>query len=455
MKKLAGIVAVVALLTVGCGDRGSEGTSDIGGGETTTTAASDSSAAGAGDWGDLEAVCGPNEKGGKLAADDNQGVSADTIKLGTIADPGFAGRLGLNQELFDAGDAFVEWCNAAGGINGKKLELTKHDAKLTDYQPVVEAACKTDFAMVGGGALQDNLWTDVGAACGLIDVTGFSVTAAKAGLAGEDPTESRSIQPVPNPGDRYPVGPQKLIVEEFPGTDEHVGFLAGDLQTTLDQKVKERRGFEAAGFKVVHDSTYNIAGESNWKPFATAIESDGVKFMKFIGEGSNGANLELAMQQVGYVPEVRYYETNFYDQTFLDAAGEAAEGVFIGTAYIPMEEADTHPATQLYLDNLDKTGGKKAVLGLQSTSAWLLFATLAKACDQDNDLTRDCILKGAQEVTEWTGGGLHAPTSPATNEGAECFVVLQVKDGKFTRWTPTDEDFACDPDYVATVEPAS
>ena len=40
------------------------------------------------------------------------------------------------------------------------------------------------------------------------------------------------------------------------GTDEHVGFLAGDLQTTLDQKIKERRGFEAAGFtdvKVVKD----------------------------------------------------------------------------------------------------------------------------------------------------------------------------------------------------------
>jgi len=83
------------------------------------------------------------------------------------------------------------------------------------------------------------------------------------------------------------------------------------------------------------------------------------------------------------------------------------------------------------------------------------FYPVTPPLHQDNDLTRDCILKGAQEVTEWTGGGLHAPTSPATNEGAECFVVLQVKDGEFTRWTPTDEDFACDPDFVATVEPAS
>lgn len=454
MKKLAGIVAVVALVTVGCGDRGSDSSGGVAGGSSTTAPTTAPTAA-AGDWGDLKGVCGAKEKGGEVAADDNQGVSADTIKLGTIADPGFAGRLGLNQELFDAGDAFVEWCNAAGGINGKKLELTKHDAALSDYQPVMEDACKTDFAMVGGGALQDNLWPTVGAACGLIDIPGFSVTAQKAGLAGEDPTASRSVQPVPNPGDRYPVGPAQIIADKYPGTEDHLGFLYGDFQTTIDQKVKERQAFEKAGFTVVQDTAYNIGGESNWKPFATALESDGVTFMKFIGEGANAGNLEQAMKQVGYVPKVRYYETNFYDQTFLDAAGDAAEGAFIGTAYIPMEEAADHPATQLYLDNLDKTGGKKAVLGIQSTSAWLLFATLAKACDQDNDLTRDCILKGAKKVTEWTGGGLHAPTSPATNEGAQCFVVLQVKDGKFTRWTPTDEDFSCNPDYVVSVKPAS
>ena len=177
--------------------------------------------------------------------------------------------------------------------------------------------------------------------------------------------------------------------------------------------------------------------------------------MKFIGEGANGANLELAMQQVGYVPEVRYYETNFYDQTFLDAAGGAADGAYVGSAFIPMEEASTHPATQLYVDNLDASGGKKAVLGLQSTSAWLLFATLAKTCDQADDLTRDCILKEAKSVTEWTGGGLHAPTSPATNEGAQCFMVLEVKGDEFTRWAPKDEDFSCDPAGVAQVEPGT
>ena len=32
------------------------------------------------------------------------------------------------------------------------------------------------------------------------------------------------------------------------------------------------------------------------------------------------------------------------------------------------------------------------------------------------------------------------------------FVVLQVQDGAFVRYAPTDEDYACDPSYVAQLE---
>jgi hypothetical protein len=80
-----------------------------------------------------------------------------------------------------------------------------------------------------------------------------------------------------------------------------------------------------------------------------------------------------------------------------------------------------------------------------------LFAKLAKECDTANNLTRTCILEGAAKVTEWSGGGLHAPSNPGENKGSSCTLVLQVKDGKFTRWAPTDEDYVCDPTYIAHV----
>lgn len=456
MKKLVGLMAVLSLTVVvaSCGDRGSDSSGGTGG-DSSTTAASGDSGGGTGDWGDLKGVCGPKEKGGEVpTGDDSQGVTEDSITLGTVADPGFSARPGLNQEIFDAGDAFVEWCNAAGGINGKELKLNKHDAKLTDYKPALDDACKTDFAMVGGGAVQDNLWESTGKACDLIDVAGFAVTPEKAGLAGQKPSETRTVQPVPNPGDRYIVAGLKLVSDEYPDALDKTGFLTADFQTLAAQYSKESQGFEAEGATEVYKGVYGINGEANWKPFATAMQDKGVTLQKFIGEGSNAAAFEQARQQVGFEPEVRYYETNFYDQEFIKAGGSAVDGALISSVFIPMEEADDHPATQQYLDVMDEQGGKKALLGMQSTSAWLLFATLARDCDQDGNLTRTCILEGADQVTEWTGGGLHAATNPGENDPAECQMVMEIKDQKFTRWGPTDEDFSCPDGAVVEVEPA-
>ena len=42
-----------------------------------------------------------------------------------MADPGNTVSPGLDQELFDTADAFVGWCNAAGGIDGRRLQLDK------------------------------------------------------------------------------------------------------------------------------------------------------------------------------------------------------------------------------------------------------------------------------------------------------------------------------------------
>jgi hypothetical protein len=295
------------------------------------------------------------------------------------------------------------------------------------------------------------LWPKVGAACGLIDVAGFAVTSEKVGKAGQTPIEARSVQAVPNPADTYPVGPAILLSKKYPDAGKATGLIYGDFQTLIRQEAKEKAAFTSVGQTVTHEAAYNIMGEANWKPFATAIESAHVTFQKFIGEPSNAGSLDKAMAEVGYVPEVRLFETNFYDPEYVDYAGAAANGAFIGTTFLPMEEASKYPATKQYLEGIEKHGGVPSFMGLQSTSAWLLFAKLAKECDTANNLTRTCILEGAAKVTEWSGGGLHAPSNPGENKGSSCTLVLQVKDGKFTRWAPTDEDYVCDPTYIAHV----
>jgi ABC-type branched-subunit amino acid transport system substrate-binding protein len=437
-----------------CGDRGDDGGDES---SATTAAGGDTAEAGSGDFGDLMEVCGPGEDGPGPTGDDpaeTQGVTDDSIKIGTVADPGFDGRPGLNQEIFDTGEAFVAWCNEAGGINGRPLELTLYDAAFTDYQPQIEAACENEFAIVGSGNLQDNLWPEVGAPCGLIDVAGFSVTPEKGGVAGQDTLDVRSIQPLPNPADRQVVAAATLLADEFPEATDRSVILFGDFPTTATQKDKERQAYEQVGYEFVDELAYNVAGEPNWTPFATDIAEADATMVRFVGEGSNLALLQQSLAEVGFSPIVAYQGPNFYDQQYLDAAGAAAEGTFIESTFLPFEEADENPATAQYLELLEASGGKVAYLGAQSMSGWLLFATAARDCDLEGDLSRTCVLEKAAENTDWTGGGLHGPTSPGTNEGSDCTIVLRVEDGEFIRHAP-EEGYACDDAYLVEVDPGA
>lgn len=442
------LVMVLALLTAACGDRGDDpsggAASGDGGGGTDTT--EDSDGAGAGDFGTLEGACGPNEGGGAVPdapPEEIQGISEDSIALGTVSDPGFEGRPGLNIELHDAAEAFAEWCNAAGGINGKQVDLTLYDAAINNYQPELERACETEFAIVGSGAVQDNLWPTVGAECGLIDVAAFSVTPEKTGQTGDDPLSTRTVSAVPNPSDTLPVAGSQALQDEFPGAADNTGVLNADLATLVVQAERVTEGWEATGHTVVHTDVYNILGEANWTPFATALRDADVQFLSFVGEGENLALFQQSLQEVGFTPEVTYQEANFYAQSYLESAGDAADGTFVRLAIWPFEEAADNPATQLYLDALDETGGAFSELGARAMSSWLLFADLAATCDRDDDLTRTCVLEGAAATTEWDGGGLHTTTSPGTNAGTECVIVMQVQDGAFVRHTPTDGDYFC------------
>lgn len=456
IRRTAALALAVALVVAACGDRGDDTATATTDGSETTTSAGDDDGTSPGDFGELEGVCGPSEGGGAVPEVDDpsetQGITDTSIEVGTVADPGYTGRLGLNQEIFDAATAFVTWCNDLGGINGKELVLNLHDAKIVEYQPVMEQACQTDFALVGAGAVQDNLWPEVGAACGLIDIAGFSVTPQKAGLVGDDLIAKRSVQAIPNAGDQVAVGANLLVSDEFPDAAATTGWVYGDLQTLVTTYERYRRGWESIGHTTVSNQAYAILGESNWQPFAIALQEAGVEFFSFVGEGENLAQLQRAMVEIGYTPAVTLQETNFYDQEYLDAAADAADGTFVRTVLWPFEEADQNPATQQYLDNVAAVDGKVAVLGAQSTSAWLLFARAAKACDLQDDLTRSCVLENAAAVEEWDGGGLHATTNPSGNLASDCVIVLRIVDGAFTRWAP-ETGYACDPDHVVEIDP--
>jgi hypothetical protein len=189
------VVSMVAVLVAtGCSRSKSSNTTatTAAAGGTATTAA----ASGAGDFGTLKDVCGPGDAKGAT----DPGVTDTSISMATMSDPGYTAVPGLNQELFDAADAFVGWCNAAGGILGRKIVLHKRDAALTQVAAKMIESCQApDFMLAGNGEALDATGVQQRLSCKLPEIAAYDVSAA----AGTAPL---SIDPIPVPNNMSNLG---------------------------------------------------------------------------------------------------------------------------------------------------------------------------------------------------------------------------------------------------------
>ena len=120
-------------------------------------------------------------------------------------------------------------------------------------------------------------------------------------------------------------------------------------------------------------------------------------------------------------------------------------------AFQPFENAEVNQAVADYLAVMAQNEDYKAgQLGMQAMSAFLLWATAADACE--SDLTRQCLVDQLAQVSEWTGGGMHAESDPGANLPTDCGIVLRLDGTSFVREHPDERGtYDCDPRYVVTV----
>ncbi len=226
------------------------------------------------------------------------------------------------------------------------------------------------------------------------------------------------------------------------------GIMTGSFGSTIVVRDQTLDATGQLGCEVAYSAEYNPLAESNWRSFVEAMRDAGVELFELVGEPENMAALQEAMQTVGFFPSMTILQTNFYDRVYLELAGDVAQNTFIRTGYVPFEMASENKATQDYLDLMAQynPSGKVAQLGTQGISSWLLFAQAATECGAD--LTRVCLVEQFGSFTEWTGGGLHAPTNPAENLPTPCFLVLEMTPDAFVYdealTAPTDGLFNCD-----------
>ena len=324
---------VAVLVASACGRSGSSNATATTAGGTGTTVA----AAGVGDFGTLKSVCGPGDAKGAT----DPGVTDTSINMATMSDPGYTAVPGLNQELFDAADAFVGWCNAAGGILGRKIVLHKRDSALTQVAAKMIESCNApDFMLAGNGEALDATGVQQRLSCKLPEIAGYDVSAA----AGTAPL---SIDPIPVPNNMSSLGgPWRALAAFDPSVKPKYGLISSNQQSIKDSGNRDKAAAEVVGFTNV---SYQEAPPSvdNYRPYVENLHGAGVQVLGIQAQASQDIGYFKSMADVGYFPKYVLLNGNNYDPNMISLGGSLLNsfpgGVLVNSAIVPFELASQVP----------------------------------------------------------------------------------------------------------------
>lgn len=438
--KLLAALALSATLVSACATEraGDSGAPVSGGsGDATSAATSDTT------FGTLDSPCGTGDAKGAT----DQGVSDTEIKIGYGDDRGYAQSPGLNKEMSDAVSAMIDWCNEQGGINGRTIVGTDYDAAMTNANTVMQEACRSEFMMVGHGFAMDQTAEQTRVACNMAAVPSFTVSPDAA-------NGPMTYQGVPYPVDYVNASAWFQMAKMHPDMLNDFDLAGSTMPTIITSLNKVRQMAEAAGFKLKDCGvTLNYAGEPSYVPFAEKFKECGVKGVwTSQSPVPSQFNFFKAFDQVGIDPII-FAESTWYGESVqqFNSDGGVLDTLNTNIIYPMLEDADKVPAVAKYQELVTAKGGKTAMLGMQSTSSFLLWATAAKECG--SDLTRQCMIDELSKVHEWDGGGLHAVTDPGANMPARCGLMVTLKGADYTQVFPEEAtEFDCSDEYLVKTD---
>lgn len=320
-------------------------------------------------------------------------AAAQTIKIGLMA-PLTGPAAADGQSAKHSCEMLVEQVNAAGGINGKKIELIVYDDQFDSKQAVIVAQKMIQGDKVVAGVSGSYSFTTRAAAQVFQDEkVPFSVGYA--------------LHPAITEGGKYVF--RVTVLGHVQGRAG--GFAAGSLlkAKTVSMLVQDNdfgqslaQGFqqyaESLGVKVVSSDKFKM-NEKEFSPVLTKIKQlnpdliyntaypiDGALILK------QAADLGIKIQQMG---------SEGLDSTkgFLDVAGKSAEGLIITTN---LDRDSKVEITRRYLDEYQKKYGfAPDMTGASTYDALLMVIEALKKVGTDPDKIVETFrgMKGWQGVT--------------------------------------------------------
>jgi len=370
------------------------------------------------------------------------GVTASTVTVGQVDDL-TAPLPGLFKGAEDGTEAYFDYINSQGGVNGRMIKLDAQDSAYSDgtVANATTAQIQNDFALVGGFSLDDAAEEPLIKAARMPDIA-YPLDPALSNL----PT---SYSPVPNNDNEISLTIFKLLKAKFPQAVKHVGILwANDTPATAEAEQAFERGAKAAGFKIVYDASF-MPSQTTFLANVLTMKSDGVQ-MFFTQQlpDAYAATVAEEMEEQNFHPI--NIQGDAYSANLIKDGGSAVNGMYIEIGYVLYLGADDNqPAVKLFTKWM-KIADPDANFELQSLFGWASAQLFVQGLRQaGNPPTRAGLEAALDKVTSFNASGLLTTSDPAQNVPGNCVILAQVQNGQIVRVAPSPRTgFYCLPNSL-------
>ncbi len=415
-RTLAAVSAAVLVVAAACGSSKKSSTSGTTAGASSATSAAPS--------GPATAASGP-------------GITATTITAGVLAD--VSGPVpGLFQGGVNGVDAYFQYINSKGGVDGRKLDMKFQDSQLScaGAQNASTALASTTFALVGSWADFDNCQVPVFKANPDLLQVGYPLTNDFRVLP-------NVFTPRPSPAGFY-TGPFIYLHQKYPTATKaaslYSGTPAGEVNWNYQKAALAQAGINAVYARGISPT------ETDFTSDIVRMKNEGVNFiLEDDVDVRTIARMLNAAQQQNFKPTV-FDAAVGYDNNLTKLTNPgAADGMLFDEPFSLFLGQDSNvPEVNLFLQWLKKTHPDSPV-DLFAMYSWASAALYVQALkDAGPNLTRASLNTALKNIHSFTDNGMLAQSDPGAGGPPTCWLIGQVKNGTFSRLVPSS-GFQCNP----------
>jgi ABC-type branched-subunit amino acid transport system substrate-binding protein len=388
----------------------------------------------------LVAACGNSSTAKATTAGDKDGITPTEIHVGgLVAETGPLGD--VYAHLMHGAKAYFDQVNAAGGVSGRKILITKTRDDATDT---------TRNTAQARALVEDDHVFAVFASSPIFPAGTY---LAQKGV----PTFGTNFNTEWNSGpslfghngsfnDPKALGPNLAFLAQKVGTDT-AGIVAYTVSSSADCATSQAAAYKKYGIKVGLLDNSLPFGSSDVTADIQRIKEAHVGLVSTCMDASGNTLVYTGLKKAN-LNNVKMYWPNGYDSQTLKDFGSQMEGVYFALLEVPFQDASKSPEMQRYMDQMAKSyPGEPA--GEESLYGWVVASLFVKGLRMaGSNLTRSNLVNKLNTITNWTGNGLIPRvdwTKQHNGDGpSNCNAIVQVQHGQFVPvFDSPDSPFVC------------